>query len=78
LRTRYPDSAGNDYRCVARHSEGVPTIDHLPVIEPESGSSRRSTKLVVQRTIALEIVAVKGETGDHAMDQDWDDISTDA
>lgn len=57
-------------RSVAQlRSEGVPTIDHLPTIETESTSTRRNTKVVVQRAIALVIVAVKGETGDHTMGQ---------
>ncbi|MBY4627784.1 DUF4272 domain-containing protein [Rhizobium croatiense] len=55
-------------RSIAQlQSEGVPTIDHLPTIEAESDSSRRDNKAVVERGIALAIVAVKGETGDHAM-----------
>nr|WP_245293789.1 DUF4272 domain-containing protein [Rhizobium bangladeshense] len=57
-------------RSVAQlQSEGVPTIDHLPIIDTESSSTRRDNKAVVQRAIALAIVAVKGETGDHAMGQ---------
>ncbi|GAA3084393.1 DUF4272 domain-containing protein [Rhizobium viscosum] len=57
-------------RSVAQlQSEGVTTIDHLPTIEPESTTTRRNAKVVVQRTIALVIVAVKGETGDYAMAQ---------
>ena len=65
------DEAGaRKARSIAQlQSEGVPTIDHLPTVEPESESTRRNTKAVVQRTIALAIVAVKGETGDHAMGQ---------
>ncbi|MBX5000793.1 DUF4272 domain-containing protein [Rhizobium lentis] len=57
-------------RSIAQlQSEGVPTIDHLPTIAPENESTRRKTMAVVQRTIALAIVAVKGEAGDHAMGQ---------
>ena len=57
-------------RSVAQlQSEGVATIDHLPTIEPESTTRRQNAKVVVRRTIALVIVAVKGETGDHAMAQ---------
>nr|WP_245484507.1 DUF4272 domain-containing protein [Rhizobium leguminosarum] len=65
------DEAGaRKARSIAQlQSEGVPIIDHLPTIEPESESTRRNTKAVVQRTIALAIVAVKGETGDHEMGQ---------
>ncbi|ULR47176.1 DUF4272 domain-containing protein [Rhizobium sp. K102] len=65
-----PDEAqARKARSIAQlQSEGVPTIDHLPTIEAES-DSRRDNKAVVQRAIALAIVAVKGETGDHAMGQ---------
>ncbi|GHD12878.1 DUF4272 domain-containing protein [Tianweitania populi] len=45
-------------------AEAVPTIAHLPAIESETESTRRSDREVVERTIALAIVAVKGETGD--------------
>ncbi|WP_281500457.1 DUF4272 domain-containing protein [Rhizobium croatiense] len=64
-----PDEAqARKARSIAQlQSEGVPTIDHLPTIEAESDSSRRDNKAVVERGIALAIVAVKGETGDHAM-----------
>ncbi|HWY87497.1 MAG TPA: DUF4272 domain-containing protein [Gemmataceae bacterium] len=41
--------------------EGVPFIDHLPVIESEAEAKRRTTKEVALRAIALCIVAVKGE-----------------
>ncbi|PDT34151.1 hypothetical protein CO671_22240 [Rhizobium sp. M10] len=66
-----PDEAqARKARSIAQlQSEGVPTIDHLPTIEAESASRRRDNKAVVQRAIALAIVAVKGETGDHAMGQ---------
>ncbi|MGL4236850.1 DUF4272 domain-containing protein [Tabrizicola sp.] len=50
-------------------AEGVPYITHLPVIETEATSLRRSDEDVIHRTIALAIVAVKGETGDHALGQ---------
>ncbi|MGR9132601.1 DUF4272 domain-containing protein [Rhizobium leguminosarum] len=64
------EAGGRKARSIAQlQSEGVPIIDHLPTIEPESESTRRNTKAVVQRTIALAIVAVKGETGDHEMGQ---------
>lgn len=45
-------------------SEGVPIIEHLPMIETEAESTRRPTEDVIRRTIALTIVAVKGETAD--------------
>jgi hypothetical protein len=47
--------------------ENVPTITHLPVIETETESQRRSDGDVVKRAVALAIVAVRGETGDHAL-----------
>lgn len=57
-------------RSIAKlKAEGVPTVDHLPLIERESESTRRSKEEVVKRTIALVIVAVKGETNDHEMGQ---------
>jgi len=64
------DPEARKARSVAQlRSEGVPTIDHLPLIESEQESTRRDTRAVVERTIALAIVAVKGETGDHEMGQ---------
>ena len=42
-------------------NEGVPFIDHLPVIETEAEAKRRTTEEVALRAIALCIVAVKGE-----------------
>lgn len=50
-------------------AEGVPHIDHLPEIDTEAASTRRDVIGVVRRTVALAIVAVKGETGNHAMGQ---------
>ena len=41
-------------------SEGVPYVDHLPVIETEAESIRRSSEEVALRAIALCVVAVKG------------------
>jgi hypothetical protein len=41
--------------------EGVPFIEHLPVIETEAEAKRRTTEEVALRAIALCIVAVKGE-----------------
>ncbi|NJS38323.1 MAG: DUF4272 domain-containing protein [Rhodobacteraceae bacterium] len=48
-------------------AEGVPVLYSLPGIETTATSPRRDPEEVIQRTIALAIVAVKGETGDHAM-----------
>ncbi len=48
-------------------AEGIPYIDHLPVIASESESLRRSERDVVERLVALAVVAVKGETNDQKM-----------
>ncbi len=42
-------------------AEGVPFIEHLPLIETEAESTRRTTEQVATRALALCIVAVKGE-----------------
>ncbi len=42
-------------------SEDVPVIDHLPVIEVETGSTRRPTRQVATRAMALCLVAAKAE-----------------
>ncbi|MBY6046199.1 DUF4272 domain-containing protein [Vannielia litorea] len=44
--------------------QGVPVLPTLPTIETEAQSLRRTEEEVIRRTIALAIVAVKGETGD--------------
>jgi len=48
-------------------AEGVPILETLPLIEPEAASLRRRDEDVIQRLIALAIVAVKGETNDQEM-----------
>lgn len=48
-------------------SEGIPFIDHLPAIEAPSESSRRNEKEVVQRAIALAIVAVHASYEDRKL-----------
>jgi len=59
------EAADRKARSIAvLEAEGVPYLDSLPMIETEAGSLRRSEEEVVRRTIALAIVAVKGETGD--------------
>lgn len=65
----FADEAGarKDRSIAQLQAEGVPVLDSLPVIETEATSLRRDPEEVIQRTIALAIVAVKGETGDHAM-----------
>lgn len=42
-------------------AENVPLIEHLPVIETETESLRRSADQVAERAMALCIVAAKGE-----------------
>lgn len=57
-----PESLGRKQRSIATlKSEKVKFIEHLPVIETEAESKRRTTEEVAQRAIALAIVAVKGE-----------------
>jgi hypothetical protein len=41
--------------------EGVPFTEHLPAIEDEFESTRRTTEDVAKRAIALCLVAIKGE-----------------
>jgi hypothetical protein len=48
---------------------GVQVLPSLPPIETEAASLRRTEEEVAKRMIALAIVAVKGETGDHVMGQ---------
>ena len=43
--------------------EGIPFIDHLPVLEAESETVRQSEAEVVHRTIALAIVSAKAGLG---------------
>lgn len=42
-------------------AQNVPFIEHLPLIETEAESERRTTELVATRAMALCIVAAKGE-----------------
>ena len=42
-------------------AEGVPTIDHLPVIEAEAESTRRTTEEVALRAVALALVSAKAQ-----------------
>jgi hypothetical protein len=51
----------------ALEAAAVPVLPSLPVIETAATSLRRSEEEVARRMIALAIVAVKGETGDHEM-----------
>lgn len=57
-----PESLERKQRSISiLKAENVKFIEHLPVIETESESKRRTTEEVAQRAIALAIVAVKGE-----------------
>ncbi len=46
-------------------AEGIPFIKHLPVIETEVQSIRRSKEEILKRAIALMIVGFKGDIQDH-------------
>ncbi len=62
------EAAERKARSIAQlQAEGVPVLESLPLIETEATALRRSEEEVVRRAIALAIVAVKGETGDHAL-----------
>jgi hypothetical protein len=63
-----PEAEARKARSIALlEAAGVPVLPSLPLIETEATSLRRSDKEVAERMIALAIVAVKGETGDHAL-----------
>src|SRR4030095_7435804 len=46
--------------------EGVPTIDHLPVIEDSKNAKTRTADEIAKRAIAVCLTAVKGEGVDQA------------
>ncbi len=46
--------------------EGVPVMEHLPVIEDSTEAKKRTTEEIAHRAIALVICAVKGEGLDQA------------
>lgn len=46
--------------------EGVPVLEHLPVIEDSAEAKKRTTEEIAHRTIAVVIAAVKGEGLDQA------------
>jgi hypothetical protein len=50
--------------------EKVPYIEHLPTIETAAEIKPRTREEVALRAIALAVVAVKGETGDHQLGLD--------
>lgn len=45
----------------------IPVLDSLPVIASEAEALRRTDREVIERALALMIVALKGETGDQAL-----------
>ncbi len=49
---------------------GLPTLDHLPVVEDETQITPRTKEEVAQRCLAVVICAAKGETNDHKLAQD--------
>src|SRR4030095_574921 len=51
---------------VKRKKEGVPTIDHLPVIEDSKNAKTRTADEIAKRAIAVCLTAVKGEGVDQA------------
>jgi hypothetical protein len=53
--------ARKDRSIAILKAEKVPFIEHLPVIETEAESTRRTSEQVALRAMALCIVAVKGE-----------------
>jgi len=53
--------ARKDRSLAILNTENVPFIEHLPLIETESESTRRTIEQVATRAMALCIVAVKGE-----------------
>src|SRR5262245_58556532 len=53
--------ARKDRSIAILKSEKVPFIEHLPLIDTEAESTRRTTEQVATRAMALCIVAVKGE-----------------
>jgi hypothetical protein len=57
-----PEALARKARSVSRlKSEGVATNDGLPVIDSEKEAKLRATEAVVDRALALIVVAVKGE-----------------
>ncbi len=46
--------------------EGVPVIEHLPVIEDSTEAKKRASEEIARRAIAIVIAAVKGEGLDQA------------
>ena len=46
---------------------GLPFTDHLPVVEDEASITPRSPEEIAERTIALAISAVKGESNDQQL-----------
>ena len=65
--TQTPAQARKEASQTVLRAEGVPILETLPSIEDEAASTRHSDEDVIQRLIALAIVAVKGETNDQEM-----------
>lgn len=57
-----PEALERRARSVAQlREEGVPVLETLPVISSEADSKRRTSEEVVNRAVALCVVALKGE-----------------
>jgi len=60
--TPSPEALDRKAHSIARlKSEGVPTVDHLPVIEDSKQAKIRTKEEIAHRTIAVCLTAVKGE-----------------
>jgi hypothetical protein len=60
--TPSPEALDRKTRSIARlKSEGVPTVEHLPVIEDSKQAKIRTKEEIAHRAIAVCIAAVKGE-----------------
>ncbi|MEM9796247.1 MAG: DUF4272 domain-containing protein [Pseudomonadota bacterium] len=63
-----PDAVARKARSIQQlRRERVPVYDHLPTIEGEATSPRRRVEEVLERSVALVCVAVKGESADDAL-----------
>ena len=68
-KTREPSKEATErkQRSIQRlKKEGVPVIEHLPVIEDSTKAKKRTTEEIAHRAIAAVIAAVKGEGLDQA------------
>jgi hypothetical protein len=63
-----PEALARKERSVVQlKQKGVPTIQHLPVIEDSKSAKERLKEEIARRAIALCLVAVKGEGRDQAI-----------